>query len=265
MGERILTGGLLNQVVQAGNTVRRPVKRWSATIHKLLLHLESVGFTAAPRFLGIDEQQREILSFCPGETGHAFPVLPPYMWSDAVLTGAARMLRAFHDASQAFAYSAADEWMLTYTGEERVEVICHNDMAPYNVVFNQGLPVSMIDLDTACPGPRIWDMAYTAYTFVPLGQLTPSADGTLTPYTAEQDAATRQRRLALFFQAYGIEPPPNFSEQVVRRLEALCQTIVTGAAAGDSGFAAMCQAGHVAHYQQEIEWIKRYGKAWLRL
>jgi len=35
-------------------------------------------------------------------------------------------------------------------------------------VFRKGMPVALIDFDTAHPGPRIWDVAYAAYRFVPL-------------------------------------------------------------------------------------------------
>jgi hypothetical protein len=37
-------------------------------VHQLLLHLEKKGFAGSPRFLGLDEQGREILTFLEGET-----------------------------------------------------------------------------------------------------------------------------------------------------------------------------------------------------
>ena len=59
-----LEGGRITPgVVRVGETVRRPRNPNSEFVHEVLLHLESVGFDAAPRFLGIDEQGREILSF----------------------------------------------------------------------------------------------------------------------------------------------------------------------------------------------------------
>ena len=53
-------------------------------------------------------------------------------------------------------------------------MICHNDVAPYNTVFVDGRPRALIDFDTAGPGPRVWDIAYAAYTFVPLGASSPA-------------------------------------------------------------------------------------------
>ncbi|WP_290866248.1 phosphotransferase [Hamadaea sp.] len=54
-------------------------------------------------------------------------------------------------------------------GPEPAEVVCHSDAAPYNTVFRSGHPVALIDFDTAHPGPRVWDVAYAVYRFVPLG------------------------------------------------------------------------------------------------
>ena len=47
-------------------------------------------------------------------------------------------------------------------------MICHNDFAPYNLAFRDGLPVGAIDFEAASPGPRAWDLAYLAYRLVPL-------------------------------------------------------------------------------------------------
>jgi hypothetical protein len=65
--ESDLAGGASGiRVVRVGHTVRRPLHRNSAFVHALLLHLEAVGFEGAPRFLGIDEEGREILSYVEG-------------------------------------------------------------------------------------------------------------------------------------------------------------------------------------------------------
>jgi len=88
--ERRLDGGI-NQVVQIGQTVRRPVGPWSASVHELLQHLETSGFTGAPGFLGIDREGREILSAVAGQT----PWPPsPALFTTALLDSAARLLRS---------------------------------------------------------------------------------------------------------------------------------------------------------------------------
>ena len=63
--------------------------------------------------------------------------------------------------------------MLAMPGDLPAEVVCHNDFAPYNVVFGDDGPVGVIDWETAAPGARVWDVAYAAYRFVPLSRAAP--------------------------------------------------------------------------------------------
>ena len=51
-------GGSMTTVVRVGDTVRRPVGRWTPAVHSLLRHSEEVGFEGAPRVLGFDDQNR---------------------------------------------------------------------------------------------------------------------------------------------------------------------------------------------------------------
>jgi aminoglycoside phosphotransferase (APT) family kinase protein len=144
-----------------------------------------------PAPLGRDAQGREILAFLPGEV-HGYP-LPAWMWDDAVLVAAAELLRRYHDATVRFRPAAA-RWRLP--AHEPAEVVCHNDFAPYNLVFRGRTLAGAIDFDTASPGPRTWDLAYLAYRLVPL-----TAPGNPdAPATPELE---RSRRLALLCTSYG--------------------------------------------------------------
>lgn len=149
-------------VVRVGDTVRRPAGPWTPTVHALLDYVRRAGMVEVPEPRGIDEQGREMLSFRPGETG-GYP-LPDWLWNPQILTDAGRLLRRYHDATAGFAPSDPI-WQLP--GHHPGEVICHNDVAPYNLVFADGRLTGMIDFDTASPGPRIWDLAYLAYRLVP--------------------------------------------------------------------------------------------------
>lgn len=159
--EEVLTGGNVNHIVRKENTVLRPTGYWSASVHELLTLLEERGFAGAPRFLGIDDSNREIVTFIPGEVpGNDYPELEPYMWSDETLVGVARLLRQFHDATEGSALVTKGKWQLHYMGDRKNEVICHNDAALYNIVFQKGKPVALIDFDRTGPGPRIWDIPF---------------------------------------------------------------------------------------------------------
>lgn len=55
------------QVVRVGDEVHRPRTQGAELVESFLLHLELVGFDASPRFLGIDESGRQVLTFVEGE------------------------------------------------------------------------------------------------------------------------------------------------------------------------------------------------------
>jgi len=68
LAEIPLPGGQLTPaIVRVGNTVRRLPKGNVAFVHDLLVFLENQGFPFVPRFLGMDEQGREILRYLEGE------------------------------------------------------------------------------------------------------------------------------------------------------------------------------------------------------
>src|SRR5439155_16856588 len=97
-----LLGGIANQglVFRVGDTVHRPQRPTSRATHALLQHLADVGFDGAPRFLGVDRQGREVLSYLHGEA-----VIRPYpSWAltDAAMTTVAGLLRRYHQAVSTF-------------------------------------------------------------------------------------------------------------------------------------------------------------------
>jgi aminoglycoside phosphotransferase (APT) family kinase protein len=171
--------------------VRRTAGPWTDTVHALLRHVRARGVREVPEPLGRDERGREVLSFVAGDV-HRYP-MPRFMWDDAVLVAAAGLLRRYHDATVDF--RPADPcWRLP--AHEPAEVVCHNDFAPYNLVFHGRRLAGAIDFDTASPGPRAWDLAYLAYRLVPL-----MAPGN--PDAPSTPEAERDRRLALLCATYG--------------------------------------------------------------
>lgn len=169
-----LPGGQITPVVRIGDTVRRGPEGNRALQHALLLHLEASGFTGSPHFRGSDEQGRDILTFLPGHVP-----LGEGRFTDSQLAAAARLLRAFHDATVDFPPVRA----------AGAEVMCHNDWTPANAVMTDGRPTGLIDFDTALPGTRLWDVAYSVWTWLDLGD-------------PDWDPAEQRRRLALFIAAY---------------------------------------------------------------
>ena len=154
MKEIPLAGGDVNPVVRVGDTVRRP--RGPAAVRALLEWYERAGFDGAPRFLGFDEQGREVLSFVEGE-----PAFAPVPYGDAIVEAIGRLLRRAHDAQEGFVPPASD-WDDHVPGPGPGEVIGHCDLFWTNVIFRDGLPSALIDWELAAPTTRVLDVALAA-------------------------------------------------------------------------------------------------------
>ncbi|MFS0780558.1 phosphotransferase enzyme family protein [Bacillus sp. 1P06AnD] len=257
--EKLLTGGNISNVYRSGDTVRRDLKPDGPNVHQLLKHLENKGFSNAPKFLGIDEKGREILSFIEGIAGN-YP-LKKYMWSNKSLKRIAKMLRRYHDAVSDF--PVPDGWKPMDKTPNKIEVICHNDFAIYNIIFNHERPVGIIDFDLAGPGPRLWDIAYTLYTCVPLSRVYHSETGEAVYYDSSQHADRLKQRVKLFFESYGEEHEEAYLEMVLLRLEGLCTFMKRKASEGDLAFQKMLDEGHHEHYLNDISFIRKNGKEWV--
>lgn len=223
-------GGNVSAAVKVGNTVRRRAGPWTPAVHALLEHLHSAGFDLAPEPLGMDQQGRAVLRFIPGEVHQGWPEpMPDWMYEDEVtLVAAAELLRRYHDVLATFTPPPDARWRIVAPGAH--EVICHNDWAPYNALFDGHRPIAMLDWDTAGSGSRVWDVGLSAYTWVPLY---PKANIPTVPMPM------RASRLATFCSAYGGVEPSAVLESLVEQLLFLADFIQAEANAGDPGFAKL--------------------------
>ncbi|WP_379138817.1 aminoglycoside phosphotransferase family protein [Paenibacillus sp. sgz500958] len=260
--EEVLTGGNINQVVKVGDTVRREAS-YNPYVYELLNHLEKAGYPYSPRYLGLDEKNREILTYLEGVVpGNKYPEIAGYMWSDEVLAELAKLLRSYHDATVGFIPTAKSN--NEYPVSALHEVVCHNDAALYNVVFTDKLPTGIIDFDMAGPGPRLWDIVYTLYTSVPLAEFEPSQiDYQVEKYKSESHASARKRRVEIFFNSYGMEVPDDLKVWVISRIKFMCTTLSERAGSGDPAFIKLVEEGHLAHYEKEIAFLEEHFNDWM--
>ena len=190
--EVVLHGGLTNagRVTRVADTVRRPPS--SPATWALLEHLERAGFDGAPRFLGVDDQGREILSYLPGRAA----IEPHQAWalSDEALVSVADLLRRFHQAVASFDPSG-HAWPDFVPTAFRDGIVSHNDPNLDNVIFSGGVAVGLIDFDLAGPGSAVWDVTCAARLWAPL------RDELDLP---EELRGRSLERMRLFVDAYGL-------------------------------------------------------------
>ncbi len=255
-------GGNMSEVRFVDHTVLRDLKPYSPTIHRLLQHLETKGLGFVPRFLGLDTSF-EMLSFMQGQTAEHYPFVIGLEAQERTIRSAAKMLRTLHDATLDFVQAPEDLWFLSYPGSLKKEVICHNDFAPYNITFESGLPAGLIDFDTACPAPRVWDIAYAVYRFVPLSQsVYDPKDNRYRPYNRHTDAARCRQFLHAFLDAYGDIETSDVLEHVPLRLQTLVDLFDVRCNAGDAAFICMRNEGHQQLYRDEIRFIQIHKNEW---
>lgn len=240
MFEEKLEGGNVSDVHRVGDRVYRAQNPNSKTIHRFLDFLAEHNFNYSPRFLGIDESNREVLSFMEGTVGHAYP---DGFDIETVIINCAKVLREFHDIGAQFENHKEDSFYLSYDGVLAKTVMCHNDFAPYNLCFKGNTLVGMIDFDTLCPGPREYDIVYALYRLIPLKN-----------YQAAW--------VHLFLKTYGYEGDVDLKSVLIERLEALATLIEVERAQGNPAFITMYENNHHIFYRDEIQYLKEKLPHW---
>lgn len=211
----------LTEVERVGETIRRSAGRWTPTVHALLAHLERIGFEGAPRPLGIDGEGREILSFVTGGG-------PSH--DDDELARVAQLIRALHDSTASFEEPPDADWQFMVGAPRRGDVVCHNDLSPDNTIYGPDhAPLAFIDWDLAAPAPRIWDVAWAVYRFIPLYD-----DATCERLGYPVPA--RSTRLRVFCDAYGLETRETLLPTVCQRIRTLYDTAQAWGEAGLPGW-----------------------------
>ena len=136
------------EVFRQGNVIVRDTGSWTPSVHDLLRHLEEVDFPA-PRIVGsgLDENDRETLTYIPGDVG--WDTVPSH--DSAFALG--EMIRRLHQATATFTPPPNAVWY-PWCGRslgESDRVIGHCDIAPWNIICHNGMPVALIDWDFAGP------------------------------------------------------------------------------------------------------------------
>lgn len=244
MHDEVSLGGNLNQAVRVGDTVRRRAGPWTRAVHALLRYLENTEFEA-PRVLGIDERDREILAYIPGETYAGGTVaVPDRVLDEEHLVDAASLLRRYHDTVAGFSPPDDAQWRLSSPAEH--ELICHNDWSPWNALFRDDRLAVMVDWDLAGPGSRLWDITNAAYCWVPIS------------VSKLFSKAEQARRLRVFCDAYGLTTRSGVLPTMRQRIDHVARFIDAQARAGDPGFAQLLSWNTPALMDNDIAYLDEH-------
>lgn len=236
-----LSGGNDGVTTRRGDRVYRTAGPWTPGVQRLMRHLRDAGLEWVPEPFGIDDQGREIVQFVHGDVPN-YP-MPEHVWDEGTLVDSGQMLRELHDATVGYDDPDA-QWRQPVHGP--VEVICHNDAAPYNMVFREGRLCGLIDFDMASPGSRLWDLAYLAYRLAPLSAPENVEAG---PFGIKKQVARLQRLI----NAYGISYPlVDVLRMAQERLSDLAR--YSDDAAERTGNAEL--HAHARLYRSDVEYIE---------
>jgi hypothetical protein len=232
------------RVQRVGDTVRRPLTPWSATVHGVLVHLEAIGFPA-PRLLDVDETAGvEVLTWIEGDSG---PDGWAYVVPDDGLRDYARFLRRLHDALATYVAPTTSSWSRGVGGG----FVCHGDPGPWNAVFRDGAPFALIDFDHAHAGEPLDDVVYALQFCVPFRYDDECVENLRYP-----EPPKRGRRVEIFCDAYGIDVPPDVRRLVADRQDADATLIEDLAAQGLHPQVTWVRDGMAGEERTRAEWTR---------
>ena len=191
-----LAGDERSVVYRRGDVVVRKAAPWAPTIHSLLRHLEDVGFAASPRVAGsgFDPDGRETVSYIEGE------FTDPGPWTLDGVAAVGQMVRELHDATATF-HPAPDATWSPWLGRDLggpTRIISHCDVAPWNIVTRDGLPVALIDWELAGPVDPLVELAQACWLNAKLH------DDIVVKLEGLPPLAERARQLRAMVDAYGL-------------------------------------------------------------
>ncbi|MFJ6679759.1 phosphotransferase [Microbacterium sp. NPDC091382] len=234
-------GNASGAVVRIGDTVRKP---WAASTSSVVAYVSAlrVAGVEAPEPRGRDEAGRQVIEYVPGELAIERGPMSP-----AELTRVGKMVRKIHDASVGYLVPDGSVWE-TAIAAPGAELVCHNDLAPWNLVVGERWV--FIDWDAAAPSTRLWDLAYAAQSFA-LNDTSVAAD----------EAA---RGVAALVDGYGADAELRraLPDAMVERTAAMHDLLRRSRDIGVEPWASMFVHGHGEHWRNVTAYVEHHRDAW---
>lgn len=245
-------GGGATGARRYGDEVHRSVGPWTESVHRLMRHARSQGVAEAPEVLGLDEKaHHERLRWIAGDEAGVD------LREDSDLLQVGQLVRRVHDALSTFTAPADATWRLRVAGPTFI----HGDISPWNVVWNRGRIVGLLDWDQAGPGRDLEDLAYAAWVWVPL-----EAPDAVPEHWMVRDAslAAQQRRLRLLADAYGASRKERSSllSEIAYVQATAAGRVAVGAMSGDAGMNNIWWDGQrVGVFGAAMHWLTKSWEA----
>ncbi len=236
-------GNATTGVVRVGDTVRKPVTSATAAVEAFTTHVASCGVDV-PAGHGRDDRGRRVIDFVSGRLADDPPLTA---LDDLARVGA--LVRSIHDAADGWRAPADARWDALIPPPDAAELICHNDLTPWNLVTGERWV--FIDWDGAGPSTRAWDLAYSAQAFAGLA---PAAD--------VSDAASRLRA----FVVDGYRADGALREALLAtlapRAQAMHDMLAAAKRDGREPWGSMYDEGHGRYWGAAAQFIRDHQGVW---
>ena len=226
-----------------GGEVHRRTGPWTPAVQALMAHARANGVVETPEVLGSDDADDEVLRFVPGVNaagaGHV---------GEARLLAVGDLLRRLRGALRSFPAPEGRTWRPLAGGPE----LAHGDVAPWNLVFDGDAVAALLDWDFAGPNAPAYDIAYAAWTCVPLEPWS--------ELTVDEIAG----RLRLLVDAAGLDGDERrgLLSTVAYSQARVTFQVAHGGLTGELGIPAIWRAGrHVGRIGPAMSWLDEHWDA----
>lgn len=220
--------------------VTKAASEASPLVHDFLRHLDGAGVDVPTPLEVAGGVQR--VGYVAGTVAADLGRLGPEL-----LGSIGALIRRIHDASAAWEVPADASWDCAIPAPG-VELMCHNDLAPWNLVVGDRLV--FIDWDASAPSTRAWDLAYAAQAFT-------LNDATRPPADAAAD-------LAAFMDGYGADAGLQLAvcDTLAPRVAAMVRLLHDAHVAGVEPWATMHVTGHGDHWSAALAYVSTHDQVW---
>lgn len=242
-GELLSGGHSSGAVARVGDTVRKSWTNATPSVVAFMAAVRDAGIDV-PQALGRDKHGRAVIEFVPGQLA-----LDAERLTRDELMRVGALVRSIHDASDDFVPAPNAVW-ITAIPTPGNDLVCHNDLAPWNLVI--GDRWVFIDWDASAPSTRLWDLAYSAQAFA-------LSDAQRDPRDAASD-------LAAFVNGYGasLELRAAVAATMLERTRAMYDLLADSHQQGIEPWGSMYRDGHGDHWRAAVEYVHRHQELWMQ-